>query len=398
VNRKRLKLLGHVRIVEEEDDPALVAQLEVPAYRARVERAFLIRVEAYDWNCPQHITRRWTEAEARRLLASSERQDPQPVGSGPLRVRVSGVRQLTPRVRAYEIAADDGSALPAVEAGAHLDIPVTLASGATSSRRYSIASDPRHRDRYEIAVLREDGGSGGSLAVHANLSVGSRLNCSLPGNDFQLREDASPVVLIAGGIGITPIRAMAHALRAAGRRFTLHYAYRSAAEAAYLEELRILLGDDLRRYDASQGERLDTSGVVDDAPPAAHAYVCGPAGLIRAVVEAAEARGWEPQRVHFERFHPESLPEARAVRVRLQRSRAEIDVPANLSILDALAQAGVSVSAGCRNGTCGTCAMTVLTGQPDHRDSVLTDEQRTVGRLMCVCVSRANSTEITLDF
>ena len=397
VNRQRLKLLGRVRIVEEADDPSLVARLELPAYRARVERAFLIHIEAYDWNCPQHITPRWTEEEARQLLASSVLQDPQPLGNGPLQLRITGVRQLTPRIRAYEIATEDGRELPAFAAGAHLDIPVKLASGALSSRRYSIASDPRRRDRYEIAVLREDGGSGGSIAVHANLTVGSRLRCNPPGNDFRLHDDPSPVVLIAGGIGITPIHAMAHSLRAAGRSFTLHYAFRSATEAAYLRELRVLLGEDLRCHDASHGERLEPSRIIGGAPPAAHVYVCGPASLISTVVEAAQAHDWEPQRVHYERFHPEPRRDDRSVRVRLQRSRAEIDVPADLSILDALEQAGVAASAGCRNGSCGTCATKVLAGQPDHRDSVLTEDQRVGERLMCVCVSRAHSPDITLD-
>lgn len=397
VNRQRLKLLGRVRIVEEEDDPSLVARLELPAYRARVERAFLIRIEAYDWNCPQHITPRWTEEEARQWLASSVQQDPQPIGNGPLQLRITGVRQLTPRVRAYEIATEDGRELPAFAAGAHLDLPVKLASGAFGSRRYSIASDPRRRDRYEIAVLRQDDGSGGSVAVHANLTVGSRVNCNPPGNDFALDDSRSPVVLIAGGIGITPLRAMAHSLRAAGRSFALHYAVRSATEAAFLAELRTLLGDKLRCYDASHGERLDSSRIIGDAPPAAHVYVCGPDRLIRAVVDAAQAHDWEPQRVHYERFHPEPRQDGRSVRVRLQRSGAEIEVPANLSILDALEQAGVATSAGCRNGSCGACATKVLAGQPEHLDSVLTENQRVDERLMCVCVSRAHSPDITLD-
>lgn len=234
-NRRRLKILGRVRLVSEADDPALMAKLEMSDYRAHVERAFVITVEAYDWNCPQHITPRFTQAEIEAEIAPMQAElarlqaevnrlkssnaiapdaEALSLGKGPLSLRISGIRQLTPRVRAYELRAVDGAPLPAVQAGAHIDVPVRLANGTLSQRRYSIASNPRRRDVYEIAVLREDSGTGGSAAVHAGFRLGMELHCAWPGNDFRLHgADERPVLLIAGGIGITPIKAMAQALR-----------------------------------------------------------------------------------------------------------------------------------------------------------------------------------------
>ncbi len=179
-NQMRLKLIGRVRLVEAADDPALIDRLRTPGYAARIERAFVITVEGYDWNCPQHITPRFTESEIGTMTAPlhaqikrlkeqlAERVVSQPVnelGDGPLALVISGMRQLTPRVRAYELKSADGASLPAFEAGAHLDVPVLLADGSAATRSYSIASDPARPGVYEIAVLREDEGRGGSAGA-----------------------------------------------------------------------------------------------------------------------------------------------------------------------------------------------------------------------------------------
>ena len=173
-------------------------------------------------------------------MARSRAPDVRPdkLGPAPLALVVTAVRQLTPRVRAYALQAADGGRLPGVAAGAHLDVPVVLSDGRTTTRRYSIASDPSRTDAWELAVLAEAGGSGGSLAVHRRYTVGLRLNVHPPGNHFPLHPDRRPAVLVAGGIGITPIRAMAHALQASGRHFSLHYAGRSVAEMAWADELK----------------------------------------------------------------------------------------------------------------------------------------------------------------
>ena len=412
--QRRLKLLGRVRLVDAKDDPALIARLQMPVEltgHARIERAVVISLEGYDWNCPQHITPRFTKAEIEegiaplraeieRLTRTQVRAGAMPsttrLGHGPLALRVSGIRQLTPSIRAYELRAADDTELPAVRAGAALDIPVRLKSGVQTTRRYSIASDPGRRDVYEIAVLREEKGSGGSAAVHRDFELGMTLCCGEPTNDFSLHADHRSVVLIAGGIGITPIKAMVHQLLSEGRNFSLHYAVRSRGHAAYLAELEHLNGADLHFYVADQ--RFDAARALTLALPDAVFYVCGPQRLIAAVQAAANDVGITDDRIRFERFSPLASSTAnRPMSVFLHRSGMQLTVAPEQTILDAAEAAGVPVAFGCRNGSCGTCQVKVLGGLPAHRDTALTDAQRTRDGLMCICVSRAVGAALTLD-
>jgi ferredoxin-NADP reductase/predicted pyridoxine 5'-phosphate oxidase superfamily flavin-nucleotide-binding protein len=411
--KRRLKLWGRARLVELHDDPeGIIDQLELPHYRARVERGVVITVEAFDWNCPQHITPRYTEAqiaashaslraevtELRAALAHSHPVRVQTeLGSGPLALVVTGVRQVAPDIRAYELRAADGSRLPKVLAGAHLDLPLRLPDGREQTRRYSIASDPAQRERYEVAVLREPNGSGGSVAVHELYTVGLRLKAAAPGNGFMLHDDARPAVLVAGGIGITPLKAMAHELAARGTPFTLHYAARTARQFAFLDELRSLFGARLRLYDSAAGERMNLSALVTAAPAEATFYVCGPARLIDGMHAAAKASDVPPDRVRHERFAAPAVTGDRAFVVELKRSGRSVAVAADQSILEAVQASGVDAPAACRTGTCGTCAVKVLEGEPVHRDSVLTEEDRTTGRKICICVSRAQGGHLQLD-
>jgi ferredoxin-NADP reductase/predicted pyridoxine 5'-phosphate oxidase superfamily flavin-nucleotide-binding protein len=308
--RTRLKLLGRARLVGR-DEPALLARLEVPDYRARVERGFLIHVEAFDWNCPQHITPRYTEAEIASLAipgasgreaAQEPASSPAAWGDGPLELVISAVRQLTPRVRAYELRHPQGFLLPAFPPGAHLQVPVRLPDGRTVARHYSIASDPADRMAYEIAVLRVTDGAGGSSGAHEGFTVGLHLNCGLPQNNFPLHGDARPAVLVAGGIGITPLKAMAHARRANSQPVRLHYAARGERELAFRRELGRLLGDDFEIYPSLEGRRMDVARILADAPADAVFYVCGPERLIDAVALAAAAAGVDANRVRYEHF------------------------------------------------------------------------------------------------
>lgn len=417
-NRRRLKLLGRVRLVSESEDPALVARLELPSYRARVERAFIITIEAYDWNCPQHITPRFTEAEVQDAVAplhaeiaslkaelDTARQAAQPtqraaapqvLGAGPLPLHITGIRQLTPRVRAYELRTVDGSNLPAIQAGAHLDVPVALPSGVHTTRRYSISSNPTRRDAYEIAVLHEAQGQGGSAAIHATFELGMVLHCSAPGNDFALADSVGPVILVAAGIGITPIKAMALELLAQGREFELHYAYRSRTEAAYLDRLERQIGHRLVSYDASANRKLDAATLLQNAPAGSHIYVCGPARLIDALNLAAHQQGLSSERVHHEAFALDTAHQGHPFVVKLAKQGKDVWVPANVSLLQALENAGCAVPSGCRTGTCGSCVTQVKAGAVAHRDSFLTPAQQAAGQ-MCVCVSWAQSDSLTLD-
>jgi ferredoxin-NADP reductase/predicted pyridoxine 5'-phosphate oxidase superfamily flavin-nucleotide-binding protein len=409
-NRTRLKLLGRVRLVGP-DESALLANLEVPDYRARVERGFLIHVEGFDWNCPQHITPRYTEFQIEALMAplieenralkaerpGADAKGPRVLGTGPLELVIAGVRQLTPRIRAYELRHPNGSSLPAVEAGSHLKVPIRLPDGETTTRAYSICSNPARRDAYEIAVLREDAGKGGSRTVHASFDIGLRLRCALPQNHFPLHTDARPAVLIAGGIGITPIKAMARALHSRGNAFQLHYAGRSVPEMAFRDRLRRAFGNALSLYSAADGERMDMERILCDAPNEAVFYVCGPKRLIDAVPRIASALNIDSERIRLERFAPTVHADSRPIRLELRRTGRAVLVPAHQSILDAVLEAGVDAPYGCLAGTCKSCAVKVLAGKPEHRDSALSEAERADDRLMCLCVSRASSDPLALD-
>ncbi|OGT55865.1 MAG: pyridoxamine 5'-phosphate oxidase [Gammaproteobacteria bacterium RIFCSPHIGHO2_12_FULL_63_22] len=311
--QRRLKIWGRVRLVEEDAEPALVARLESPHYRARVERGVIITVEAFDWNCPKYITPRFTEREIvdrdrGRQQASSEPAQPAPgaeeIGSGALKLVVTGIRQLTPGVRAYELRTAGGEKLPFAAAGAHLAMPVRLPDGVVVTRQYSLSTHPRRRDTYEIAVLREPEGRGGSAAIHATWQIGTRLAVEPPENQFLLHDDERPAVLIAGGIGITPIKAMAQELKARGTPLALHYSGGTAADMAYREELVAEFGRQLQLYvtRAAGGLRMDLHSIMRAAPSDALFYICGPGRLIQGAIDAARELGVPAGRVQYESF------------------------------------------------------------------------------------------------
>ena len=311
--QRRLKIWGRARLIDADMEPELVARLESPDYRARVERGVLITVEAYDWNCPKYITPRFSEREVRELVGGWQRKAAkherdtsgmEEIGSGMLKLVVTGMRQLTPRVRAYELGARNGGDLPPVGAGAHVAVPVRLQDGSVVTRQYSLATHPQRRDMYEIAVLHEEAGRGGSAAIHATWQIGTRLAIDHPGNQFPLHVDDRPAVLIAGGIGITPIKAMARELKARGNSFELHYSGRTAADMAYRDWLAIEFPGQLYLYAtrSQRGTRMDLHSIMRSAPADALFYVCGPGALIEATSKAARALAIPPDRVQYESF------------------------------------------------------------------------------------------------
>jgi ferredoxin-NADP reductase/predicted pyridoxine 5'-phosphate oxidase superfamily flavin-nucleotide-binding protein len=408
-NRVRLKVLGRVQLLDLNSER--LAQVEVPDYRARVERGFIIQVEAFDWNCPQHITPRYTESEVEQLIAPLMEENrvlkaaqgempaarPNLLGEGPLELIVAGMRQLTPRVRAFELRDPDGAELPAIAAGSHLRLPVRLANGRMAVRHYSIYSDPARRDAYEIAVLREEEGAGGSRAVHESFNLGLHLRCEFPQSYFHLHEDARPAVLIAGGIGITPILSMAQALHRRGAAMQLHYAARSRLDMAFRAKLLRDLPRGVTLYSSADGEHMDAERILAAAPDDAVFYVCGPARLIDAVKRAAVSLGIAADRIRIESFIASIAADSRPVRLELRRSGKELHVPADQTLLDAMLEAGIDAPYSCKAGNCKTCAVTVLAGEPDHRDSALSDIERGRQRLMCPCISRANGDHLALD-
>ncbi len=410
-NKRRMKMFGRISLVAS-DDLATLASLENPAYRATVERGFIIKIEGFDWNCPQHITPRFSEDQIQTLieplilenkaLKNKELKEQQvgtvkassTLGDGPLKLVVSGIRQLTPRVRAFELRHPNGEDLPKVTAGSHVEIPVHLENGERVLRHYSICSNPARRDVYEIAVLREEDGSGGSIAVHDQYHLGQALNIALPKNHFELHDGPAPAVLFAGGIGITPIKAMAQALKARGSHFNLHYAGRDKKEMAFRDRLEREFPQQLNIH--SSGTRMDISKILKQAASDAHFYICGPQSLIDGVREEAKRLNINESQIHFEHFNVSVAADAKPINVYLKKSNKELFVNADETILDAMLDAGIDAPYSCKTGDCKTCAVKVLSGSPQHHDTVLSKQDTEQG-LFCPCVSRANGNELTLD-
>lgn len=313
------------------------------------------------------------------------------------RVRVDAIRTLGQDIRAFDLVPADGRPLRPAGAGAHID--VYTPSGAL--RQYSLCGDAGGRG-YTIAVKREANGRGGSANMHDAVTVGDAMGIAGPRNHFPLTPSAGYSMLVAGGIGITPIYAMIHELEAAGRAWELHYCARSAQCAAFHEELTSRYPDRVHTY-FSEEPLLDveelTRALDDGSRPAdTHLYCCGPAGLMQAVRDAVPAA--DAARVHFEWFAaPVSAAPAvnQPFEVQLASSGLVVQVPADRSLLRTLMDHGVLVQSSCESGVCGTCETRVLSGEIDHRDALLSEEERQTGQSMMVCVSRARRGRIVLD-
>lgn len=308
--QRRLKIWGRARAVDERTEPELLAKLESPEFRAPVERGIVIRVEAFDWNCPKYITPRYSRNEVEALLLQARqqpaaaRQAPGVLGSGAIPLTIAGIRQLTPRIRAYELHHANGEPLPDYRAGAHLRVPIALPDGSITTRAYSLTGAADQPAQYRIAVLRIDDGEGGSQALHDGWQLGTRLNVDAPDNHFPLHHDARPALLIAGGIGITPIKAMAEELIARGVDFQLHYAGRAQKQMAFVEDLQRRFPNQCRFYfsQAPTPTRLDVPALLTSISADTVIYVCGPARLIDAVKLTAGQLGITSERIQFESF------------------------------------------------------------------------------------------------
>lgn len=316
-----------------------------------------------------------------------------------LRLRVRGVRVLGADIRAFDLVMADGRAVPPFEAGAHLRVRVALPDGRPATRHYSLVNLPGAGSHFEIAVLRQPGGRGGSVWMHDALQVGSLLEAEGPFNAFPLVRAAEHCVLVAGGIGITPLACMARVLSARGESATLHYFARSAQAMVYADALAALPGIGLHVWTGlDPAATVQALGQCVGQPRAGwHVYVCGPGPMLQATLDAASRQGWPAHQVHHERFAAEpARPGDAPFRVELRRSSQRFAVATGQTLLDALLAAGVDVASDCRAGVCGTCLVLVARGRIDHRDRYLTPEDRANGDLMCACVSRALGT-LVLD-
>jgi len=318
---------------------------------------------------------------------------------------VETVQPLTPHVTAFRLRAADGRALPGYAAGAHIRVQVHPA-GAAGWRAYSLvdftgdAAATHSPGHYLIAVRREDTGTGGSRWMHDAVRAGSTLRITAPANAFALGA-CDDAVLIAGGIGVTPIASMAAALAARGHRFALHYTGRAIAQLAFVDELRAVAGDNLRLYgddEAHEANRFDLARFVDTLAPAQPLYVCGPQGLIDATIALATARGWPRESIRSELFAA-AAPQAgdAAFEVELRASGVTLSIAPKQTILDAMLDHGLDPLYDCKRGECGVCATSVIEGEVDHRDYCLSDSEKHAGQVMHICVSRARGARLVLD-
>jgi ferredoxin-NADP reductase len=293
----------------------------------------------------------------------------------------------------FEFRTLDGSDVPPFTAGAHVD--VNLPNGVI--RQYSIASAQSDRTRYVLGVKREANGRGGSRVLHDEVRVGNVLKIGLPRNNFPLNENASSSVLIAGGIGVTPILCMIDRLQTLGRDWQLHYAVRVRDEALLAHvnaaDSRVHLHVDSER----NGQLLDVAAIIAAAPANAELYCCGPAPMLTAFEDACANR--PKANVHLERFSaPDNVAATGgAYTVELAKSKRSIIVQPGQTLLQALQQAGLTVKVSCEQGICGTCETRVLAGTPDHRDMILSDEEKAANATMMVCCGGSLSPTLVLD-
>ncbi|MBA2932469.1 oxidoreductase [Sphingomonas sp. CGMCC 1.13654] len=309
-----------------------------------------------------------------------------------MRARLRTIRWEAEGINSYILEPLSGETLPAFTPGAHIDLQ--LAPGL--SRSYSLVNDPSVRDYYEIAVHHAIDGRGGSRHIHETWRAGDILEISEPKNNFPLEESAEHTVLIAGGIGVTPMLPMIARLNALGRSWSLHYVAATPERAAYVGRIEGL-GDVTIAYDGIEGgQRLDLEGIVDAAPADAHLYCCGPSGMLDAFVALCADR--PKGHAHIEYFSADTeLATGGGYTLELARSGQTIAVEEGETMLDALLGAGIDVGFACAEGVCGTCRVGVLDGVPDHRDHFLTEEEKESNTAIMVCCSGSRTPSLTLD-
>ncbi len=315
-----------------------------------------------------------------------------------LELVVVAATELAKGIRGFELRAEGGGELPAFQCGDHVDV----VTPAGHLRQYSLHNASSERHRWCIAVKRELASRGGSASMHADVRVGTRLTVSAPRSNFAL-QTCSSALLLAGGIGVTPLLSMMYRLESLGVPTRFEYFFSSAADAAFLDELasqrqhvRVVLRPGLAPAEVSEALRAAAAGCIPDT----QAYVCGPGPFMAAAQEALVPKLGE-NAVHFEFFKPREDAAAPttgcAFRVRLARSGREFEVAPGQTILAALSHNGVTVPTSCQQGICGTCVTKVLSGTPEHRDSFLNEFNRKANKKIAICVSRCSSEVLELD-
>lgn len=299
----------------------------------------------------------------------------------------------------FELAPKDDAALPPFAAGAHIDVQVQ--EGLV--RQYSLCNPPGGKNVYTIGVLKEPASRGGSLSMHERLGVGDTVRISEPRNNFPLAHDAGRSLLFAGGIGITPVLCMAERLAMIGADFRMHYCTRSRERTAFFDRIIASGFVDQVAFHFDSGEadqKLDLEAALDGATPNTHLYVCGPSGFMDWILATARKMGWPEGRLHKEYFAASAAAppgEDRPFDVTIASTGATFRIPVGQTVVAVLAEHGIDVPISCEQGVCGTCITRVLQGEPEHRDMVLSDAEKTANDQFTPCCSRARSACLVLD-
>lgn len=314
-----------------------------------------------------------------------------------LTVRVLKKAREAEGIASFELGRDDGLALPAFGAGSHVD--VELPGGIT--RQYSLCNDSAQSHRYRIAVLRDPASRGGSVAMHDAVNEGDLIQISEPRNHFALHP-AQRSILLAGGIGVTPLLCMAQRLAVIGADFTLHYCTRSVERTAFRDEILASPFSERVRFHCDDGgpeQKLDLPAILAHPDPGTRLYVCGPTGFIDHVITTAKARAWPADHLHLEYFGaaPQDSSADTGFEVKLASTGKCYPVAPEQSIVEALKVHGIEILTSCEQGVCGTCITRILEGEPDHRDLYFTDEEKAANDQFTPCCSRAKSKLLVLD-
>ena len=318
-------------------------------------------------------------------------------GAAWLDVKVTRRRVEADDIDSFELMLPHGGELPPFRAGAHID--VVAPNGML--RQYSLCNHPAERQRYVIGVLRDPSSRGASQSIHELLAVGDMLRIGAPRNHFALAP-AGRSLLLAAGIGVTPLMCMAEELHDAGAGFELHYCARSRRRAAFHTGLvTSVFGDRVHFHfdDEDEGQHLDLTALMARPDLETHVYVCGPAGFIDLVKSTANVHGWPQSQIHVEHFGAvaQDLPEPGSFEVRIASRGISVRVPANRNVAEVLAEQGIAIPVSCMEGVCGTCITRVLEGTPEHRDCYFSEEEKARNDQFMPCCSRAKSGTLVLD-
>lgn len=310
-----------------------------------------------------------------------------------LTVLIEGREEQGNGVAVLRLVSVDGQGLPGFDAGAHIDVRIN----DELIRQYSLSNAPSGSDmadHYRIGVLNDPESRGGSVALFNDFHVGKKIQISVPRNHFEVTNHLTPAILIAGGIGVTPIISMAHELKNQGREFEIHYCLNKLSNGAFVDELQTQFSSQLTMH-CSVEKKFAPNTVFSNRD--IHLYICGPSGFMDWVIDVAKEQGIANQHIHLEYFNGEVDLQGDVIEVHCSESDKTVMVEADESIASALAKAGIRVDVSCEQGVCGTCITDVLEGTPDHRDQFLTDEEKDDNDQMALCCSRSKGPRLVIE-